>query len=354
MIIYWSMFAIPAFASLAENISFRRRNFHPVLFFLVPVLFIMAFRQTGGDYYAYNLMMLRFGGLPLGEWVKITEPAYGFLNWASHSLGWGLYGVNSACAIIFLYCLYRFALDEPKPVLLVTLAIPYLVIVTAIGYTRQGVAVGFFMLGLTCLRRYQPLRYVCCCLLAIGFHFSAIVLLPLAYFGITKKGEAFMRYAKIATMLATAVILFFYFSDKLENYTRYYLSVVHYHSDGAFQRSIQNGLAGITFFVYLKKWKRYFQDARYHFYISLAAIASVPASLVASTAVDRLGLYFLPFQILVFSRLPLFQDGKQSRGIATLLVLLLYALVLYVWMHMGNFAKVLWLPFDHLFIGTVE
>lgn len=354
MILYWSLFAIPAFVALGEKISLRRKGFHPLLLFLIPLTFIMAFRQTGGDYFTYNLMFVNFGYLSLTEWMAVTEPIYGFLNWMSNKLGWGLYGVNAACASLFVYCLYKFALDEPKPILLVSLAIPYLVIVTAIGYTRQGMAVGFFMLGLTFLRRYQPVKYIVCCLLAIGFHSSAVILLPLAYFGISNKGKQFMRYAKILATFLAVILVGLSFNEKIASYSLYYIETGNYQSDGAFQRSLQNGVAGILFLLYYKKWQEYFHDRRYMLYLALAGIASVPASLVLSTVVDRIGLFLLPFQILVFSRLPLFQKTKQSRGLATIGIILSYALVLYVWMHLGNFAKVLWLPFDHLFIGLIE
>lgn len=354
MIFYWSLFAIPAFISFAEKISIRRRGFQPLIFFLIPLIFIMAFRQTGGDYYTYNLMLVRFGGFSLIEWMEVTEPIYGFFNWASYSLGWGLYGVNAACAVVFAYCLYKFAIDEPKPILLLSLAMPYLIIVTAIGYTRQGMAVGFFMLGLTFLRRYQPVRYIVCSLLAMGFHSSAVLLLPLVYFGISNKGQEFMRYAKAAAIFTGLVVISLSFSEKIQGYSQFYIESTRYQSGGAFQRSIQSGLAGIIFFLFNSKWDHYFQDRRYMVVIAIGAIAAVPASLYFSTAIDRLGLYLLPFQILVFSRFPLFQKGKKSQGIATLGVILAYALSLYVWLHHGSFAKVLWVPFDHLFIGAIE
>ena len=67
--------------------------------------------------------------------------------------------------------------------------------------------------------------------------------------------------------------------------------------------------------------------------------------LPSSTAVDRVGLYMLPLQLVVFSHLP---DvlGKQNGGkpIWVALVLAYYCAVQFVWLNFASHAKY-WLPY---------
>lgn len=47
----------------------------------------------------------------------------------------------------------RFARSQPDPWLAVLVAVPYLVIVVAMGYSRQAVAIGILLAGLGRLER---------------------------------------------------------------------------------------------------------------------------------------------------------------------------------------------------------
>jgi EpsG family len=354
VIAYWAIYALPAMIALFEGINRHRGGIHPVAFLLFLLFFVMAFRQSGGDYATYLNMYESFAGITVIEWSQRTEPLYGFLNWASNELGWGLYGVNGACALIFTYGLYRFALDEPKPLLLVAIAMPYLAIVTAIGYTRQGTAIGLFMLGLTYLRRKQPIKYAICVLLAMGFHTSAIITAPLVYFAVVDKFAQYRRPIAIAGAALGGYVAYAVFADRLEFLVNVYASESsRYESSGALQRSLLNGIAGVTFLLMRTRWKAIFDDYNQYYYVAFAAIASVPLSLAYSTAIDRLGLFFLPFQLIVFSRLPLLQRSRRAEIIFTALVLIAYGLVLFVWLHLGQHSQALWLPFRNAILGEV-
>jgi hypothetical protein len=53
-----------------------------------------------------------------------------------------------------------FCRTQPRPWLALTLAFPYLVVVVAMGYTRQGVAIGLEMLALLALERDRLLPFL--------------------------------------------------------------------------------------------------------------------------------------------------------------------------------------------------
>jgi len=70
---------------------------------------------------------------------------------------------------------------------------------------------------------------------------------------------------------------------------------------------------------------------------------------VASTAVDRMALYFIPIQMVVFSRLPYLLSKNISPNITSYGIILGYALVLFVWLNYASHAKY-WLPYQNAII----
>ena len=74
---------------------------------------------------------------------------------------------------------------------------------------------------------------------------------------------------------------------------------------------------------------------------------SVPAVNYASTAVDRLGLYLLPFQIAIVSRLPDVFKDTVARGPILAGVLLAYAAQFFVWLNYSPMAAGCWIPYGN-------
>jgi hypothetical protein len=352
MTLFWSLYVIAALPALFEKTQAQRRAWHPVLW-LMPVFFVvMAFREAGGDYSRYLYLFTIVEFMPFGEALGMAEPLYALVNFVSAGLGLGMTGVNAACALVFLYGLYRLAIDEPRPLLVVALAVPYLIIVVAIGYTRQGTAIGLFMLALTQLRRDRPVRYLLLIFLAAGFHTSALIALPLAYFGVRRRPGILNLVQKVGAIGASIGFSLTIASDRLSDYSQFYLESNRYVSQGALIRSLLTAAAGLIFFVVRRSWSRSFGDTHVWNVLALTSLAAVPLSLVQSTATDRIGLFLLPFQILVFERLTVMPASRQVRQLLVAAVLAIYALNLLVWLHFGEFATVLWLPFKNTVLGT--
>ena len=352
MTLFWGLYIASALPALFEKTQVLRRAWHPALL-MMPVFFIvMAFREAGGDYsrYLYIFNLIEF--MPFDAAISIAEPLYSLVNIVSAGLGLGIFGVNAVCAVIFLFGLYRLAIDEPRPLLVIALAVPYLIIVVAIGYTRQGTAIGLIMLALTQLRRDKPVRYLLLVFLAAGFHTSALIVAPLAYFGSRRQSGVLSFVQRLAAIGASVVFAFSIASDRISDYSQFYLESDRYVSQGALIRCLLTAFAGLVFFIARRRWARYFDDTHVWNAFAITSLAAVPLSLIQSTATDRIGLFLLPFQIIVFERLTVMPDAKQMRQFMVLAVLLVYAFNLLVWMQFGAFAKILWLPFENAVLGT--
>jgi hypothetical protein len=351
MLVYWSLYAVPAFAALYARPWRNRNSLHPFFLIFLYLFLVMAFRETGGDFYTYSLLIERFSGENLTKWLLLTDPAYGFLNWLSIQAGWGIYGVNFFCSVIFLFGLYRFALGEPRPFLLVAIAIPYFVIVVAIGYTRQGTAAGLLMLALTYIRRGSVLKATGSIILATSFHSTVLIAGPLLYYALAKRRN--LKFILIPLLLASLYGGYQALVGRFDNMMAAYIISDHYQSSGAVQRTFITAAAAVLFFLYRKRWKYLFDDWHMYFYVAVVSVALFPFSFFQSTAADRIGLFLLPFQVLVFARLPVLQSNKSMMHLATVGVLVAYTLVLFVWLHLGQFSQRLWLPYSNLLLGAL-
>jgi hypothetical protein len=87
---------------------------------------------------------------------------------------------------------------------------------------------------------------------------------------------------------------------------------------------------------------------RWMAWLSLALLAAVAFSSGISTALDRLGLYLLPLQLLVFCSVPDALGSQYRRKPWVLTVVAYYALILIVWLNYANNAYA-WLPYRFYF-----
>lgn len=104
----------------------------------ILTLFIGLRHEVGGDWFGYLPYLTRAEGLSLEEVFVFGDPGYNALNWLFASYSWGIYGVNLVSAAIFSAGLVVFCRAQPRPWVALCIAIPYLVIVVAMGYSRQG------------------------------------------------------------------------------------------------------------------------------------------------------------------------------------------------------------------------
>ena len=188
MLPYLLLFSLPACAALVERPAqdMRRTGAVWLLAGFALTITIGLRYQVGGD---WNNYLEYFAVIPTWELVEVLadgDPGYMLLNWFAGRNELGIWFVNTVCGGIFSYGLIAFARSQPRPWLALAVAVPYLIIVVAMGYTRQAAAIGFVMLGLVRLGNGSFVRFALCIALAATFHKTATLLLPLAALSSTK------------------------------------------------------------------------------------------------------------------------------------------------------------------------
>lgn len=336
---YWLMFLLPASIVLFSK---RRNKF---LFFTVGFIFVfvIGFRfEVGGDWFNYVEHYNYMEGISFLDALERGDPGHQLLNWLMFRWDLGVYGINFIYAIIFVIGLMAFAKAQIYPWIAVSVAVPYLLLVVAMGYSRQGVAIGLFLLAITYLERGRFKTYIGLILVAALFHKTAILLLPLGIF-LYGKGRAIRILMVIPIVFGAWDLLL---AKEQENLWQNYVEV-QMQSQGAMIRVVMNLVPSLLFFVYRKEWKKGFSDYAFWFWISLGSIISVGLVGFASTAVDRIALYFIPIQLVVYARLPYLARKSISPSVMKMLIVFGYALVLLVWLNFATHARY-WLPYQNM------
>ncbi len=344
MIPYWIMYLLPAGAALLKDRSqLRRINGGWIILWLVLTLLIGYRFEVGGDWGNYLRHYHDIYYLSLPEALKHGDPGHGLLNWISSRQEWGVFGTNLVYGAVFSFGLIAFCRYQPRPLLALAVAVPYLVIVVAMGYSRQGVAIGIAMLGFIALAQRKTLKFVLLIGLAALFHKSAVILLPIAIM-------TNMLRKRVLTALwvaGTAGLMYLlYLAESADNLIQNYV-VAEYGSEGALIRVMMNALPAFLFLVYRRRFKLQAEEKALWTWMSFMALVFVLLLMVSpsSTAVDRVALYFIPLQLYVFSRLPDVLGGGQHRIMVRFMVVSYYAAVLFVWLNYAHHSQY-WVPYQ--------
>ena len=309
---------------------------------LVTLTMVIGFRyEVGGDWGSYSRYFSNAKDLVFEAKVS-QDPGFTALNLLSYHLNLGFSGVNIISALIFSSGLVLFCRNLPRPWLALACAIPYLVIVVSMGYTRQSIALGLVMVGFVMLSRSRYKAFVVWVLLAAVFHKSAVLMIPIAALSISKNRVLGILIICLGSFLGFMIFLIDLYADILRNYTDEYME-----SSGASIRLAMNALAGVLFLLYKGKYRIGLNEKKLWTVISFVSIGMLIAFFVSniSTALDRIALYFIPLQLISFAYLP-DAIGRSDRLNQVIVagILIYYAAVMFVWLNFGTHSGY-WLPY---------
>ena len=311
--------------------------------FLLLVLMIGLRHEVGGDWETYLPKVINASYQTLSVAVLSGDPAYGLLNWLAAKSGLGIHLVNTVCGTLFSWGLVVFCRAQPRPWLALVVAVPYLVTVVAMGYTRQGTAIGLAMVALVALSERKLIHFVVFVALAATFHKSAVMLMPLAVLA----GSRHRLWTAFWVGLASALFYVLLLQDAVDALQTNYVEA-QYESQGAALRLAMNAIPAVLFLIIRRRFVMSQADRAFWTWMSLAALGFVFLLIVSpsSTAVDRVALYWIPLQLFVLSRLPNALGSPNGRNTMVVIGVVAYsAAVLFVWLVFASHAHA-WLPYQ--------
>lgn len=349
MLPYLLLFMIPAWMAMTRlrpvTLQLNEDHWPGVWWWIFAglVLMIGLRYEVGCDWQSYmgHIEIARY--LTLQEVLLSSEPGYVLLNWLGVQTGWELYLTDFICAVFFSYGLIVFCRAQPRPWLALTVAVPYLIIVGGMGYTRQGVAIGLAMLGLVALSKGKVLRFVLLIAFAATFHKTAVILVSLAILANSKRRLLTVLWVGIAAWVLFILML----QEHLETLSQGYLET-QYASQGALVRVLMNAFPALLFLLCNNKFEMPKTDRNFWIWMSLGALVFVGllAVVSSSTAVDRVALYWIPLQLYVLSRLPNALGQRGGKNVFLVSAVVGYSLVvLMVWLVFSPYSHC-WVPYQ--------
>lgn len=318
---------------------------------LVLWLFIGLRDRVGADWSIYEDTFGLYHHAELKDVLTTTlmEPAYAVLNYAVQLLGGDIHLVNFICAALMLAGLVRFAyLINEEPVLLLFLAAPYLLFVIGMCFTRQAVAVGVGCAALGYWVRGDRKRCFLLIILAIAFHYSAILLLALVWMNSWKRvliGTPVFSGVVIGGYLLGSMMFGRYFDLYIENTQDMYASGVWFR--------LAIVLLGVGVAILQRKW--WAQEPRlFRLIVSASALALclIPTAIVASTLANRACFYLLFVYLVSLTRAIRFSRVEVRSVVLAGMYATTYA-CFFVWFALSSYAVNWWIPY-HSALGSVS
>ena len=341
-----------------------------IVFTAILVLVVGLRNEVGGDWGPYQSFVDRAAGMPLTEALRYQEDGFAFLNWLGANGFGGIYFVNLSCAILAIIPLVLFCRSRPSPWIALVVAVPYLIIVVCMGYTRHSVAIGMTLLAIMCLESRRFFLALAWITLASLFHRTAIVLAPLVVVCMW-----FAQQRKPATILmAIAYVIalsWFTFGQvlwaKLNSYVALPISSIMteldlapseaasstsnqgpVHSGGALIRIGLGCVAGAAYLFFGRRSELGTGRAAIWTSVAVANFLLLPTALIFSTLADRIALYLIALQMHTAPLLDSILAGRQ-RLLFRFAMIMAYLTLLFGWLYFSDYSQH-WLPYGNLLL----
>jgi hypothetical protein len=344
MIPYWIMLFLPAWALLTPKKLPSRQQWVGFLLVGAVFVFLMGYRDNvGGDWNQYQTGFDFVSRESFSDAINYGDPGYYALNWLVGQVGGSIFVVNSICALILVAGTIYFCRRLPSPWVGILVAVPYLLIVVGMGYTRQAVALGFAMFGYVAMAEGRILAFVFWIAVGALFHKTALILIPIGALSATQQYVWTIVWISITGGLLYSGLLEGHAGVMWVNYVE-----AEMESDGALVRVAMNVVPAAIYLFFRNRLTQDPHERRLWTWIALAALICLPALSFPSTAVDRLALYLIPVQMYVFGHLPRLANDRKNRTLLIMGIVVYYALVQWTWLNLATHASG-WVPYKNYF-----
>ena len=337
------------------SLFFNQRNnkiFDLHIFFLI--LFIGFRHKVGGDWGTYEGILFENKFLTLREFLStVTLNSFGYklLIWIFSSFDLGILFLNLLSASAFMIGVRILVYDFNYRYMALILAFPTLIVIVGMGFVKQSVAIGFFLIAFDALLREQNKKYFFYVVIASLFHLSALVFLILIF---SRK-----KYFLIILFIFIILIYFLYNYSKFiyilnllnfYSYIKYYVLYEGVTSNGANFRIILNIIPTFLLLLFYNHFDMKHKNKLIFFNLSIIQflILFIYFILPNATGIDRISFYLIILQIFIYCEFSNLLKMQFLKNIYIFLLQLYSIILLYIWVNF-SLHSIYWIPYTTIF-----
>lgn len=336
------------------------------------LLFFLGFRSDiGGDYATYKTIFNSMGNLSFYVVITQSDPIFTTICYIINKLNLGIEGLIFTQSLIFIFGLFLLASLFKNFNLIILFSFPILIIILGMGYYRQSMAVGFFMIALYFYIRDFKIQFLIFSFFSILTHSSLLLVFSIIFFFsvFIFYIDKIIFYKKKVIIFATIFfilgILIIYFNNEYliilkRVFNTYFIGEKVLASDvkqklnsyGVHFRFILASFPALAFYVMLKK--NFFNNndlarIKVLFFIYCSTLLFLlPIIGFASVFVDRILLSFAVIGVLIVSYFNNFLKMYFNQNFLNLIYTFYNLIIVYGFLQYSAHRR-FWVPYNSLF-----
>ena len=349
---YFLIYSLVGFFTLLEfykfNFFINYKNFFKFTLFSILLIFMGFKYYVGGDWGTYSNYFYEVIHEGINYRDLNNDIGYYLINLFLYKLGFNFFAINIFAALISLYGIHLLAKRSSNYFLFFLILTPYFIFIILMGYTRQSISIGLFLISISLLyKKYNLINLLFFSILifvAFLFHKSSIILLIIPIFNIKINFLSFSILNNIIFLLIS-IFIFIIFNDRLIHRLEYFFDN-NYSSLGGYLRSSIMLSFSIIYLVFFKLFKEK-EDNKINLIILIVIIiiSSFMIILPSSVIIDRFLLYFYFIIPIFFIQIINHSKNDFIKSIILYSILVLGYLLMFLWFNFAVNSKS-WVPYQ--------
>ena len=323
--------------------------FYKITSVLILSIYIGLRDNVGGDWGTYyNNYFIHKTDINIFDYIKnfilTKDPLFHLVNYIVAQTYPSFYLVNLIFAFIFSLCLVTFCFSLNKPFFALTISTPVMITVVAMGFHRQALSLGFFMVALNYLNKNEIFKYHFFVFVGCLFHYTAVFLF---IFDILSRRKLKVSKFIITSLIILVFVYLFIGVDLIMITLGHYLNF--YNSSGAYLRVFMSVIPGLIFLYFYRNYNFNYNHSILRALSLFSFFLLFLLILIKSSAfIDRFAIYLIPLQIIIWTNfIDLFEKKTNSNIFIFYIILFIYFLALIVWSFFGDYST-WWYPYKNI------
>ena len=325
-----SITGLLALSSVPFNLQKYQKNIILFLFLMTSLFIGVRHEEIGPDWYTYKELFTNLANFNFLHSITIGDPAYFGLLWLFRYFDLSIVSVNVFFSFMTVGFFSKFCKEQELPYLAFFIGLPFLIIYT-MNFPRQAAAMVIGGYSLLHILNGDKIRAFGWIFLAILFHKTAILYLVFLFDKFTN-----VRPRNVILIVISGTVIFYFFV--LPSLAGYLMNFsVLMKSNAAHIKGLVYLLPVFTYLIFYKiinttlslNEKTLINRFCIICIISYAALFS---SSFLYNAIDRIYVYFLSFEIMLFSTYIVRSIRKEQVIIYVSLLIFYKFLLIYIWL----------------------